>query len=198
MPPPIRAAELWLTAYAAGDEAQLMAVTVPDDRDPLQRALRAPNTSRIALALPPRPVEHRIIEVADRGQGWQILALELTVANPLPSASRKIGAPMRGIPETRSVRHRLRLEEVSGAWGVRLDLAQVLLRARFSEELLLLIADGYLAEARRRLAASLPAPPQDGHRTEGSVRPDRMVEELERRLREAETRVRTATTTAEP
>ncbi|MEL6183685.1 MAG: hypothetical protein AAFU79_03605 [Myxococcota bacterium] len=195
MPAPIRAADTWLTAYAAGEGDPMLAATVPEDRTALEAALRAPPTSRVALALPPRPVEHRIIEVADRGPDWQIVALELTIENPLPSASRKIGAPMAGIPETRSVRQRLRVENYGGdAWGVKLDLDQVLKRARFAEELLLLIAEGQLTEVRARLESEIPEPPRDGHRGSSEApRPDRLLEELERRLEEAEKLARSST-----
>lgn len=186
MPPPVRAVDDWLKAYAASDTARQLALTAPKDRVPLRAALEAPPTSRASLALPPHPIAHEILDIVERAEARQVVEVRLTIENPLPAASRRVGQAMPGIPRTRTVRHRFLAVRASEAWRVQLDLARVLERAAYAEHLLKLVVRGQLAEAETALQ-TVPPVPDDGHRS----RKDRMVEEMARRIEEARSRTST-------
>jgi hypothetical protein len=185
MPPPVAAVDRWLSAFAEEDRAAVIAWTAEADRPLMAAALvaraEAP-TSTPSLALPPRPLRHRVLEVADRAPKRQVIAVEMTVKNPLPSASQRVGQMLPGVPETRPLRRRFLSVEEQDGWRVKLDLARVLERAAVAEALLEAVGRGALAEVERRLASELPAPPDDG---DGQPDKDRLRDEIEARLHRA-------------
>lgn len=194
MPPPVETVDAWLDAYAAGDDARVLALTVEADRPLLERALAALETaptSTLALSLPPRPVEHEIVEIAKKADGRQVIATRLDVKNPLPSASRRIGQELPGVPETRTLRRGFLAVGAGDRWRVKLDLERVVTRAELAAEVLGLIATGRLDAAEARLGGAFPPPPDDGDHQSSA---DRLVAELERRIEAM--RARTSTTSA--
>lgn len=199
MPAPVKAVDRWLDAYAVMDRATLLTITAPADRALLEQGLDALGQTpvpAIGHALPERPVDHAIVEVADKAPGRWIVATKLTVPNPLPFTSKKVGQELPGVPETRPLKRRFLAVEVDGGWVVKLDLARVVARAELSDALLGMIGEGRLDEAERRLEAGPPPPPDDGNGKPGE---DRLVEELSRRIagarerRAAARRAQTAT-----
>lgn len=186
MPPPVRALDTWLSAYALGDREKLVERTSTSDQALLAKGLAEAAkdpTGTLALALPPRPLDHSILEVVKKGAGRQVISARLVLPNPLPSASERVGQPLPGVPETRPLRRRFLVIEEAEAWVVKLDLERVVERSRIATEVLGLIAEGRLAEADRRLLEGVPAPPDDG---ESGPAQDRLLDELRRRILEAE------------
>ncbi len=187
MPPPVAAVDRWLSAFAEDDRDAVVAWTAEADRPLMAAALSAradAPTSTKSLALPPRPLDHRIEEIAARAPGRQVVSVQMTVKNPLPSASQRVGQVLPGVPETRPLRRRFLAVEEKDGWRVKLDLARVLERAAVAEALLEAIGRGALEEVESRLASELPAPPDDG---DGQPDRDRLRDEIEARLRRART-----------
>ena len=178
MPPPVRSLDDWLKAYAQGDRASMVLLTHHRDQELVAQALEASPTSTLALALPPRPVSHEIDEIVERSEHRYVVSVQLTVKNPLPFASKRIGQALSGIPKTRRLRRRFLVTQVDGNWGVKLDLENVLIRARFASHLLELLAAGRLEEAEAQLAAGVPPPPDDG----GRRAEDRLISEIRSRI----------------
>lgn len=191
MPAPVKAVDGWLDAYAQRDAARMLELTRPADRTLLAKALGDGADPTLAYALPERPLSHEILEISAKEEDRQIIEVKLTLHNPLATTSEKVGQKL-GLPETRPMRRHFLVVNEEGSWGVKLDLARVVERAGLSESLLGLIAEGRLDEAEAKLKAGIPAKPDDGNGKPGE---DRMLEELERRIREARARRGTRTST---
>jgi hypothetical protein len=185
-PPAVRAVDAWLTAYAAGDRETMLANTYSGDRELLSAALveleQVP-TGTLATALPPRPLRHELIEIEtkDHEHGRWIVLVKTTMKNPLPFMSKRVGSAIEDMPQTRDQRRRFLVIDEAGKWGVKLDLPQVVARARYVLELSRLIERGDFAEAERRLN-EVPPPPDEANALKQS---DRVQESLRAQLEKA-------------
>lgn len=189
MPEPVRTVDVWLEAYAADDRARLLEHTVEADRSLLERglvALETASTSTFALAVPPRPLEHEILDVVDKSDGREVIEVMLTLPNPLASTAERVGQNLP-LPETRPLRRRFLSVLESGQWRVKLDLSAVLQRTELASNALDAIANGDWPRASELLdPADLPPPPDDGN---GLADEDRLLEDLRDRLARAKLRV---------
>ena len=83
----MKAVDGWLTAYAGGDGAGMRRHTWPEDRPLLDEALlamEASATSTLALALPPRPLEHEVVELEEiEADDRHVILTRITMKNPL-------------------------------------------------------------------------------------------------------------------
>jgi hypothetical protein len=165
MPPPVKAVDSWLTAYEKGDVEAMLANTVAADRALVKKALEAGTSSKasdLELAMPTKPKEHEIKEIDSKdpdGQ-WQVVIAKVTMTNPLPAVSKKIGQNLEGIPEQRSQWRKFKAVKEGDTWGVRLDLAAVIARTEFVTKFQKLLERGKVDEAEK-LLESVPPPPDD-------------------------------------
>lgn len=180
MPPPVKAVDDWLTAYEQGDLPKMLANTAEADRSLVEQAITTQTsspTAELALALPTKPIEHEILEIAskaDDGESWQVVLVKVTMKNPLPAVSKKVGQKLDGIPETRGQWRKFKAVREGERYGVKLDLAAVVKRSEFAAKFMQLLAEGGLNEAERMLA-NVPAPPDDPNAQKGA---DRMQDSL--------------------
>lgn len=192
-PPSVQAVDRFLTAYGDNDVDAMAAAAWPGDRALVRdcmAALQTAPTSTLALALPPRPVSHEILEVEDKpAEDRQIVLVMVTMKNPLAYEAKRVGQDLGDFPKTRKQRRRFLAVREGDAWGVKLDLAAVLRRAEFVERFTRLVSakdyDG--AEA---LLAEAPPPPDEA---EARMRKDRLVPDLEAELAEAMKRAKVKT-----
>lgn len=194
-PPAVQTVDAWLAGYAKGDVEAVVAQSVDTDRA-LVRAglaeLEQVPTGTLAMALPPRPLSHEILEIEskdDEAGRWVVLA-KLTLKNPLPYMSERVGHVLPEMPKTREHKRRFLAVRTDEGWRVKLDLERVAERQVIALRLERAFARGALDEARAAIA-SLPPPPDDGN---GTRRSDRLKETFEAELARRE-KARTATTT---
>ncbi|MCB9655914.1 MAG: hypothetical protein H6729_17445 [Deltaproteobacteria bacterium] len=161
----MRAVDEWLTAFEANDSATMVANTVSQDQalvaDALD-ALRLSTTATLALALPPRPLSHRMIDIeAKESDDRHRISVEVTLRNPLPFNSERVGQSL-DIPRVRSHLRQFLVVRQDDRWGVKLDLAATLARARFVDafEQHLSRAEFDAAEA---MLQHIPKPPDEAN-----------------------------------
>ena len=194
MPPSVRAVDAWLSGLSAGDDAAVVAWSHPADQPHVARGLadRATDpTTHAALALPPPPIEHYFVGIDHKSEDGtrHVVQTQLTLKNPLPFASRKVGQSLEGIPETRMLTKRfLSVQLPSGDWRVKLDLPAVIARAELAERFAAAITarDWNTAEG---LLADVPPPPDE---PDALQKTDRLAETLAAELAKAR---KTATAT---
>lgn len=191
-PPAVVALDQWLLAYQNDDLEPMIEATWSGDRELLRAAmleLREVPTGTLASSLPPRPLEHEVLDVdskSDDGLRWVLLA-KTTLKNPLPFASEKVGHVLEGMPKTRDQRRKyllVREREGEGEgerWGVKLDLEKTVARAKFVVAFQRLLARGQLDEAEQLLAQA-PEPPDEANAQKKS---DRLLETLRAELTKA-------------
>lgn len=195
-PPSVKAVDRWLDGYAAADSALVVANTWPGDRALVARCLAAVKqtpTSSLALALPPLPLSHEILELEDKPtDDRHIVLTKVTSKNPLPYEAERVGQQLGDIPKTRSHLRRFLAVRTEEGWGVKLDLATVLRRAAFAERFIAQLEAGDIANAEASLA-DVPPPPDEANALKRS---DRLVETLREELATAKKRRTKTSTTA--
>ncbi len=186
MPPSVRAVDEWLDAFEAGDTESMVLWSHDADRPLVRKAMaerQADPTGLHSLALPPTPQSHYIEAIASKSDDGRrhVVATELTVKNPLPFSSRRMGQELEGVPETRKLSKRfLSVQVAPGDWRVKLDLPRTLERARFAERFEEALSDRDRSSAESMLR-SVPPPPDEADalqkkdRLQASLR-DRMLE----------------------
>ncbi len=181
-PPSVQAVDRWLTAYADGDVDAMVANTAPADRALVRQAMASPSTtSSLALALPPRPLSHELIEIESKAPGRHVVLTRVEMKNPLPFMSERVGQRLE-IPKTRNRRRRfLSVQASDGPWGVQLDLAQVIKRTAFVRRFQAAVASGDLKGAEAMLD-NVPAPPDEAN---ALSKKDRLADTLRQSLKEA-------------
>ncbi len=194
MPPSVKSVDDWLTEYAAGDVGKTVAQTWSGDRALVQAALeeqaKDPN-GPLALLLPPKPISHEISDLlAKESDDRHVVLAMVTMKNPLPFASERVGGSLPNIPRTRTEARRFLAVREGERWGVKLDLARVKARADFAEQVLDALSRRQLDTARA-LLEHVPPPPDDPN---ALTTRDRMVDELTKAL---EKKSRTSTGAAE-
>lgn len=181
-PPSVRAVDQWLSAYAAGDVETMIANTTPADRALVREAMAAAarsKTSSLALALPPQPIRHELLEIEKKSADGrrQVVLCRVTTKNPLPYMSERVGQPL-DIPKTRTRRRRfLSIRGDDGQWGLKLDLERVIARTAFVERFRATLARRDYVAAER-LLDEIPAPPDEANA-------QRRADRLRASLREA-------------
>lgn len=191
VPPPRRAVDAWLTAYTAGDRPTMLAHTATADRALVAAALTAQAedpTASLALALPPRPLSHEVLDREQGGDDRQIFLTRLVLKNPLPYAGEKVGQPLPQIPRTRGQWRRFLLVREGKAWRVSLDLKRVMERTAFVTRFLGALERRDFDEAEA-LLRSVPPPPDV---PESQVNKDRLPRVLGAELASARASVRPA------
>ncbi len=201
-PPSVKAVDTFLTAYANKDADAMAAATWPGDRALVRdclAALETSPTSTLALALPPFPLSHEVIEIEDKpAEDRHVVLVRVTMKNPLAYEAKRVGQDLGDFPKTRNQRRRFLSVREGDRWGVKLDLAAVLRRAEFVAEFtrLLTAKDFAAAEA---LLAEAPPPPDEAN---AQLRKDRLVTDLEAELAETKRRLKVKTsstsTSAQP
>ena len=163
-PSSVQAVDRWLTAYAAADVETMVAHTAADDREYVRRAMTTDSkTSSLALALPPPPLSHEILEIERKdGPTRHVVLCRVKMKNPLPYMSEKVGQDLK-IPKTRTRRRRfLSVRGPDGRWGVKLDLRQVLARTRFVRDFREALRQRNFVHAEAMLT-SVPASPDEAN-----------------------------------
>ena len=156
--------------------------TVVADRALVREAMAAPSsTSSLALALPPRPLSHELLEIESKAPGRHVVLTRIEMKNPLPFMSERVGQRLE-IPKTRNRRRRfLSVRSTEGRWGVQLDLAQVVKRTEFVRRFQAMVASGDLTAAEAMLEA-VPAPPDEAN---ALSKKDRLADTLREALKDA-------------
>lgn len=193
MPDSVQAVDAWLSGLEAGDTQQVVRWSHPEDRELVAQGLhdRATDpTSTAALALPPTPIDHYFVGIDHKSPDGtrHVVQTELTLKNPLPFASEKVGQKLEGIPETRKLTRRFLSVRTEEGWRVQLDLPAVVARARFAEAFQAALDEARWADAQAMLDA-VPPPPDD---PESQRSTDRMAQALAAALAEAQ-KTRTST-----
>ncbi len=190
MPPSVRTVDEWLTSYAAGDTDRMLERTWSGDRTLMQAALQEqqsdPSGPR-SLLLPPRPIAHEIDEIETKeSDDRHVVIAMVTMKNPLPFASERVGNALPDIPKTRTEERRFLAVRDGEHWGVKLDLPRVEARAQFAARFFDALGKKEF-DAARAMLASIPPPPDDPNAQKTK---DRMVDELQKEL---EKKVKTST-----
>lgn len=185
-PPAVTALDQWLTAYEKNDVEHVVERTWSGDRELMRAALTELTelatvpTGTLAIALPPRPLSHEVIEVeskSDDGSRWTVL-VKTTLKNPLPYASERVGHVLENMPKTRDQQRRYFLIDESGSWGVKLDLAHTIERAKFVGEFQKkLSARDY--DAAEKMLENVPPPPDEAN---AQKKADRLIDTLKSEL----------------
>ena len=177
MPPSVKAVDELLFAFETDDTERAVAAAWSKDRELLRKAMeerkKDPN-GKLALLLPPKPVEHEILEIAKKEEGRQVIIAMVRMKNPLPFASERVGQKLPYVPKTRSEHRRFLAIKEGERWGAKLDLEAIKKRTEFAEQILDLIAKKDLDEAEA-LLKSAPPPPDEPN----AQKKDRLVEQLQ-------------------
>lgn len=184
-PASVEAVHQWLTAYGADDGPTMLANTWPEDRPLLEQALedlRTNPTSTLAMALPPRPLEHELVEIEEKAPGRHTVLTVIQMKNPLPYVSEKVGQQLPNVPKRRPERRRFLSVKTGDTWGVKLDLAAAVARVEFVAAFERALEAGELPRAKAMLQ-KVPAPPDEANALRTR---DRLKEALEQRLSEIE------------
>lgn len=198
MPPSVQAVDRFLDGLAAEDPEGAAAWVVPKDREGVRTGLalrRSDPTALEALILPPTPLSHYFVEITKKSPDGRrhVLLTELTLENPLPAVSERVGQSLDGIPKTRVLTRRfLSVRQSPERWAVQLDLPAAQTRAEFVTRFEDLLDAGNFSKAKA-LLQRVPPPPDNGRRQPPV---DRLEASLKARLDEA--RTRTATRAAPP
>lgn len=129
-PPAVQAVDAWLAGYAKGDVEAVVAQSIDADRALVRAALAELDqvpTGTLAMALPPRPLSHEILEIESKDEAagrWVVLA-KLTLKNPLPYMSERVGHVLPDMPKTREHKRRFLAVRTDAGWRVKLDLERV-------------------------------------------------------------------------
>ena len=138
-------------------------------------------TSSLALALPPRPIGHELLEIESKSAGRHVVLTRISMKNPLPFMSEKVGQRLP-IPKTRTRRRRfLSVRQANGEWGVQLDLEQVMKRTDFVRRFQRAVGRGDFTHAEA-LLEQVPSPPDEAN---AQSKKDRLPATLSRVLAEA-------------
>lgn len=186
-PASVESVHQWLLAYAEGDAERMVEHTWSGDRELVGRAMKARETSAtstLAMALPPRPIEHELVEIEKKEPGRHTVLTVIQMKNPLPYVSKKVGQDLPDVPKVRPERRRFLAVQEGERWGVKLDLAAALARVRFVEAFERVLAKGDLERARAMLE-EVPAPPDEANALQTR---DRLKEALTERIAEVEAR----------
>jgi hypothetical protein len=185
-PPAVIAVDEWLDGYAAGDAERVVSHTYSEDRELVRAALeqlKTVSTGTLALALPPQPLSHQIVEIEskDNDRGRWIILTKTTLKNPLAVTSKRVGNELQDMPMTRDQRRRFLVIKEGEQWGIKLDLRRVVARdefvARFEQQV-----DAHQLDAAEAMLAAVPPPPDEANALHKS---DRLVESLRERLAKA-------------
>lgn len=167
MPPSVRAVDGLLNGLAGDDPAQAARFVVPQDRPWVERGMRSRQkdpTAPEALALPPRPLRHELLEISSKGPEGHVVLAELTLNNPLPAVSKKLGHELPDFPKTRKLTRRfLSVPHAPGEWGVKLDLAAAHRRAEFVRAFEQALVTKDFSKAQQMLR-QVPPPPHNGRK----------------------------------
>ena len=182
-PPAVTALDQWLTAFEKDDVEHVVERTWSGDREMMRAALTelaTVPTGTLAIALPPRPLSHAVIEVeskSDDGSRWTVL-VKTTLKNPLPYASERVGHVLENMLKTRDQQRRYFLIDEGGSWGVKLDLARTIERAKFVGEFQKkLSARDY--DAAEKMLENVPPPPDEAN---AQKKADRLIDTLKSEL----------------
>lgn len=196
MPPSVQAVDGFLKGLEAMDPEAAARFAHPDDQELVREGVKARSvdpTSQAALALPPTPLDHYIVEIESKSDDGRrhVVRVDLTLKNPLPAMSKRVGQELDGIPETRTLKTRFLSERVAGdRWRVKLDLPATRQRADFVRRFEKELSAGRL-EAAEALLSQVPAPPDNA---EALQKTDRLLQTLQGELDKVRKRVGTHTT----
>ena len=193
MPPSVKAVDDWLLAYQQLDAEAVALNTCAADRELARsgvEAVRTSATSSLALMMPPRPIKHEIHEIETKEDGRHIIVATLTLKNPLPFMSEKVGHVLPGIPKTRSLKQRYLVIQEGERWGLKFDLALRQERLQFASRFGRLISKRRYAEAAA-LLQHVPPRPDSGNSLRKS---DRLKLGLQAQLDKALKKVKNSTT----
>lgn len=182
-PASVEAVHQWLLAYAQDDAEAMMTHTWSQDRALVGQAmadLRTNPTSTLALALPPRPIEHELVEIENKEAGRHTVLTRIQMKNPLPFVSKKVGQELPNVPKVRSERRRFLSVQEGETWGVKLDLEAGLARVAFVSRFERALTRRGLTDAEAMLEA-VPTPPDEANALRTR---DRLKEALTERLEE--------------
>jgi hypothetical protein len=185
-PPAVEALDQWLIAYEQDDVERVVDRTWSGDRELMRAAmieLRTAATGTLAIALPPRPQSHELIEVdskSDDGERWVVL-VKTTLKNPLPFASERVGHVLENMPKTREQRRKYLMIREGERWGVKLDLAPTIERAKFVTKFQRALSRRDFSGAEEMLA-NIPPPPDEANAQKTK---DRLAESLKAELEKA-------------
>lgn len=164
-PPSVQTVDTWLTAYAQGDVETMVAQTWSGDRDLVRTAmaeLELSSTTTLAMALPPRPTKHELVELEHKAPGRHTVLTVITMKNPLAFVAKKVGQDLPGVPETRPERRRFLAVQEGETWGVKLDLSAALARVQFVRDFERALKAQDLPTAQVMLQ-EVPAPPDEAN-----------------------------------
>ena len=183
MPPSVRAVDDWLAGYTAGDIEGTAAKSWSGDRELVRAALLEQATDAngaTAMLLPPKPIRHEILEIAEKeSDDRHVVLAKVTAKNPLPFASERVGQELRDIPKTRTFERRFLAVREGETWGVKLDLSAVKARADFAAAFFDALAKKDF-DAATAMMPKIPPPPDDPNALHAK---DRMIEELQQELK---------------
>jgi hypothetical protein len=187
MPPSVKAVDDWLIAYAAGDVDGTVAKSASQDRELVKAALleqASDANGPAAMLLPPKPIRHEILEIAEKeSDDRHVVLAKVTAKNPLPFASERVGQVLADIPKSRSFERKFLALREGETWVVKLDLPAVKARAEFASAFFEALAKKDF-EVARSMLTHVPPPPDDPN---ALATKDRMSEELQQELKKAST-----------
>ena len=188
MPPSVKAVDELLKGLETGDVDRAAAAVHPDDRELLRAGMEADTRTALeALAIPPTPIEHEMVEIADKQDDHHVVVADLELENPLPFSAERVGQAMPDMPKTRPLTMRFRSERLEdGRWAVRLDLHATLARSRFVRSFQETLEAGELENAEAMLD-QVPPPPTTAQAQEEQ---DRLEDSLRAALKAARARKR--------
>jgi len=177
MPPSVKAVDELLKGLEQSDPDRAAAAVHPDDQAILRKGMAAETRTALeALAIPPKPLEHEMVEIAKKEADHHVVVADLKLENPLPFSAERVGQSMPDMPKTRPLTMRFRSERLDdGRWAVRLDLPATLARSRFVQDFQDTLRSGDLEKAEAMLA-QIPPPPRtaqaqkEADRLEASLR----------------------------
>ncbi len=192
-PPSVQAVDRFLTAYANEDVDGMVAATWPGDRALMRdcaEAVKTAPTSTLALALPPLPLSHEVVEIEDKPSADRhVVLVRVKMKNPLAYEAKRVGQDLGDFPRTRTQRRRFLSIREEGRWGVKLDLAAVMRRAEFVAAFSKLVSAKRFEDAERMLAEVPPSPDE----ANAQRKKDRLATALEEELADARKRLKVKT-----
>lgn len=187
MPPSVKVVDELLTGLETEDVERAVNAVHPDDRALLRKGMSASSRTELeALAIPPRPLEHEMVEIADKQADHHVVVADLKLKNPLPFASERMGQEMPDMPKTRPLTLRFRAEKLpNGDWAVRLDLPATLARSQFVQRFQTALDEGRLDDAEAMLSQIPPSPVTPQAQIDADRLAESLLEELESVRRKA-------------
>lgn len=196
-PPSVQAVDTWLTAYAAHDVDTMVAHTWSGDKALVRQAmaqLKDSRTATLAIALPPQPTEHELVELEHKEPGRHTVLTIVTMKNPLAYVSKKVGHDLPNVPKTRPERRRFLSIQEEGNWGLKLDLAASVARIEFVQAFKRALRARKIDDAQAMLQ-NVPAPPDEAN---ALTTRDRLTETLTQRLEEKKAKLKKKAAGAPP